>query len=62
MPYVYKYKGGRFETGEIDIVEEQPLALMVNGIELATLMATPVQLDTLVLGFLYFDLLSAFLY
>ena len=55
MPYVYKYKGGRFETGEIDIVEEQPLDLRVNGIELATLMATPVQLDALVLGFLYFE-------
>ena len=55
MPYVYKFKGGRFETGDIHVVEEMPLALMVNGVELATLMATPVQLDTLVLGFLYFE-------
>ena len=40
MPYVYKFKGGRFETGDIHVVEEMPLALMVNGVELATLMAT----------------------
>ena len=55
MPYAHKYKGGRFETGDIHVVEEMPLALMVNGVELATLMATPTQLDALVLGFLYFE-------
>ena len=55
MPYAHKYKGGRFETGDIHVVEEMPLALVVNGVELATLMATPAQLDALVLGFLYFE-------
>jgi len=55
MPYVYKYKGGQFETGEIPVVEERPLALIVNGHELATILATPVKLDYLVLGFLYFE-------
>lgn len=55
MTHVYRYKGGRFDPGDIDIVEERPLALVVNGVELATLMATPLQLDALVLGFLYFE-------
>ena len=55
LPYVYKYKGGRFEPDEIPIVEERPLALIVNGQELATLLVTPVKLDALVLGFLYFE-------
>lgn len=55
VPYVYKYKGGRFEPDEIPIVEERPLSLVVNGQELATLLASPVKLDALVLGFLYFE-------
>ena len=52
MTHVYRYKGGQFDPDEIDIVEERPLALVVNGVELATLMVTPVQIDALVLGFL----------
>ena len=55
MSYVYRYKGGRFEPDEIPIVEERPLSLVVNGQELATLLASPVKLDALVLGFLYFE-------
>ncbi len=55
MTHVYRYKGGQFDPDEIDIVEERPLALVVNGVELATLMVTPVQVDALVLGFLYFE-------
>jgi FdhD protein len=55
LPYVYKYKGGRFEPDEIPIVEERPISLVVNGQELATLLASPVKLDALVLGFLYFE-------
>lgn len=55
MPYVYKYRGKSFEPEEIAVVEERPLAVVVNGLELATLLATPVKLDFLVLGFLYFE-------
>ncbi len=55
MPFVYKYKGQKFEPGEVPIVEERPLAVVVDGYELATLMATPVKLDALILGFLYFE-------
>lgn len=55
MPYVFKYSGGGFEPEEIPIVDEQPLALVVNGQELATVLATPVKLEYLVLGFLYFE-------
>ncbi|MFQ5914925.1 MAG: formate dehydrogenase accessory sulfurtransferase FdhD [Nitrospinota bacterium] len=55
MAYVYKYTGGRFGPEEIPIVEERPLSVVVNGQELATLMATPAKLDYLVLGFLYFE-------
>lgn len=55
MTHVYRYRGGQFDPDEIDVVEERPLALVVNGVELATLMVTPVQIDALVLGFLYFE-------
>ncbi len=55
MPHVYRYKKGQFAGEEIPVVEERPLSVVVNGRELATLMATPVKLDHLVLGFLYFE-------
>ena len=55
MPHVYRYKGGRFGGEEIAVAEERPLSVVVNGVELATLLATPIKLDALVLGFLYFE-------
>jgi FdhD protein len=55
MPYIYRYDNGRFEQFEIPVVREQPLTIVVNGVELATFLCTPVQLDYLTIGFLAFE-------
>lgn len=55
MPFVYRYRGGRFDAFELPVVREWPLALFVNGQELATMLCTPVKLEALVLGFLRFE-------
>jgi FdhD protein len=55
MPYIYRYDNGRFEQFERPVVREQPLTVMVNGVELATFLCTPVQLDYLTIGFLAFE-------
>jgi FdhD protein len=55
MPYVYQYDNGRFEQFEKAVVREQPLTIIVNGVELATFLCTPVKLDYLTIGFLAFE-------
>jgi FdhD protein len=49
---IHTYNKGRLEQGEGEIVSEFPLVLMVNGRELATLIASPHDLRFLVAGFL----------
>jgi FdhD protein len=49
---VIHYHKGEVETQEIEVVREFPLALKVNGRELATLIASPHELRFLVAGFL----------
>jgi FdhD protein len=55
MPYIYRYENGRFEQFEKPVVSEQPLTIVVNGVELATFLCTPVQVDSLTIGFLAFE-------
>lgn len=51
-PSVLRYDGRRLSSGDHRPVEEFPLALKVNGVELATLIASPHDLPYLVGGFL----------
>jgi FdhD protein len=51
-PSVFRYDGQRLSAAEHRPVEEFPLALTVNGVELATLIASPHDLPYLVGGFL----------
>ncbi len=55
MPYIYRYENGRFAQFDKPVVREQPLTIMVNGVELATFLCTPAQLDYLTIGFLAFE-------
>jgi FdhD protein len=55
MPYIYRYENGQFSQFEKPVVREQPLTIMVNGVELATFLCTPVQLEHLTIGFLAFE-------
>ena len=55
MPYIYRYDNGHFTQFEKAVVREQPLTIIVNGVELATFLCTPVQLDYLTIGFLAFE-------
>lgn len=45
-------KGRGWEGVERTVIEEAPIAIYVNGRELATLMCTPVAVEDLVIGFL----------
>ncbi len=55
MPHIYRYENGRFTQFEKAVVREQPLTIVVNGVELATFMCTPQKLDCLTVGFLAFE-------
>jgi FdhD protein len=52
MQTIHTYTNGRLEAKEREIVREFPLVLHVNGRELATLIASPHDLRSLVAGFL----------
>ena len=52
MHTVYSYAKGVLQADASEVVAEFPLALTVNGRELATLVASPHQLNYLVAGFL----------
>jgi FdhD protein len=49
---IYSFKNGAFEAEEGELVREFPLSLVVNGREIATLIASPHDLRFLVAGFL----------
>ncbi len=55
MSYIYRYENGRFSQFEKPVVREQPLTIMVNGVELATFLRSPVKIDYLTIGFLAFE-------
>ena len=52
MRKIYRYAQGELLAEEGDVVAEFPVPLMVNGRELATLVASPHELNYLVVGFL----------
>jgi FdhD protein len=49
---IHRYQGGKLEPAVRPLVAEYPLQLTINGRTLATLIASPHQLNFLVLGFL----------
>lgn len=51
-PEVIRLEKGAISTISVELVREYPLKLVVNGRELVTLVASPHQLDYLVVGFL----------
>jgi FdhD protein len=55
MPHIYRYENGQFTQFERPVVREQPLTIVINGVELATFLCTPVKLDYLTVGFLAFE-------
>lgn len=55
MSYIYRYENGRFEQFDKPVVREQPLTIVANGVELATFLCTPANLDYLTIGFLAFE-------
>jgi FdhD protein len=55
MPHIYRYDNGHFEQLERPVVREQPLTIIANGTEIATLLCTPEKLDYLAIGFLAFE-------
>ena len=52
MKKIFSYARGELQADEGEVVAEFPLALTVNGRELATLVASPHELNFLVAGFL----------
>jgi FdhD protein len=52
MEKIFRYQQGRLESADKAIVREFPLKLIVNGREIATLIASPHNLRFLVAGFL----------
>lgn len=52
MEKIFSFQRGRLEPVETEVVSEFPLKLMVNGREIATLIASPHDLRFLVAGFL----------
>jgi len=52
MEKIFRYQQGRLEPTDKAIVREFPLKLIVNGREIATLIASPHNLRFLVAGFL----------
>lgn len=55
MVRYHRYRAGRFEVVERPVVDERPVAVYVNGAELATFLCTPTKLEYLVVGFLCFE-------
>lgn len=51
-PGVIRLNKGSVSTCTVELIREYPLKLVVNGTELATLVASPHRLDYLVVGFL----------
>jgi FdhD protein len=52
VPAIHRYRNGRLEPEWGETVKEYPLALRVNGRDIATLVASPHNLRQLVVGFL----------
>jgi FdhD protein len=55
MRSYYTWKAGELKETKGTVVREQPLTVFVNGEKLITLLATPVKLDCLVVGYLWLE-------
>jgi formate dehydrogenase accessory protein FdhD len=55
MAYIYRYENGPFAQFERPVVREQPLTILVHGVEVATFLCMPDKLDYLTVGFLAFE-------
>ncbi len=55
MRAYFTYKNGKIEEVKGEVVREQPLTLYVNGKKFITLLCSPLQLDCLVLGYLWLE-------
>ena len=50
-----KLRGGRVEEVSGEVVREQPLTVYVDGVRFLTLLCSPMQLEALVLGYLWME-------
>lgn len=50
---IQRYQDGKIKTESRTVVEECPVTLNINGLDLVTLVASPHQLNFLIIGFLY---------
>ena len=50
-----RVRGGRVEEVHGEVVREQPLTIYVNGARFLTLLCSPMQLEALVLGYLWME-------
>ena len=55
MRTYFQVKGGRLDEVKGEVVREQPLTVYVDGERFLTLLCSPFQLDTLVLGYLWME-------
>ena len=55
MRTYYTWKTGNLREVKGDVVREQPLTLFVNGQRFITLLASPLKLDCLVVGYLWME-------
>lgn len=55
MRTIWQVRGGRVEEAHRDVVREQPLTISVNGERFLTLLCSPLQLDALVVGYLWME-------
>ena len=55
MRTFFEVKRGRVEEVKGEVVREQPLTVYVNGERFLTLLCSPMQLESLVLGYLWME-------
>lgn len=55
MRTFYTWKTGHLREVKGEVVREQPLTVLVNGIKLITLLSSPQKLDCLVVGYLWLE-------
>jgi FdhD protein len=48
-----KYSGGKWQKQSLSVPQEFPFTIYLNGLELVTIMCSPIKLNCLVLGYLF---------
>jgi FdhD protein len=49
----HKFVDGKWQQVSLSVPKELPLAIYINGVELVTILCSPIKLNCLVLGYLY---------